>query len=82
MTRFCRTKKRKYVTEKGFLSFARKYRKQVLNTGLDAQKTASIKVVHKAAKATGESVRNKTEDAVTKWKVNKIVKLKPVIEKI
>ena len=62
------------------MSFARKYRKQVLDTGLDAQKTASKKVVHNAAKATGESIRNKTEDAVTKWKVNKIVKQKPVTD--
>ena len=29
-----------------FLSFAKKYRKQLLDTGLDALKTASKKVVH------------------------------------
>ena len=38
----------------GFLSFARKYRKQLLNIRLDTLKTASKKVVHKAAEAIGE----------------------------
>ena len=36
---------RKYVKGYGFLSFARKYKKQLLNTGLDT----SRKVVHKTA---------------------------------
>ena len=31
----------------GFLSFARKYKKQLLDAGLDSLKTASKKVVHK-----------------------------------
>ena len=31
-----------------FLSFATKYRKQLLDNGLDSLKTASRKVVHKA----------------------------------
>ena len=39
---------RKYVKGYGFLSFARKYKKQLLNTGLDAVKIASKNVVHKA----------------------------------
>ena len=32
---------RKYVKGYGFLSFVRKYKKQLLDTGLDAVKTAS-----------------------------------------
>ena len=35
---------RKYVKGYGFLSFAKKYKKQLLDTGLNASK----KVVHKA----------------------------------
>ena len=38
-----------------FLSFARKYKKQVLHTGLDSLKNSSKKVVYK----TGESLGNK-----------------------
>ena len=34
---------RKYIKECGFLSFARKCKEQVLNTGLDSLKTASKK---------------------------------------
>ena len=34
---------RKYVKEYGFLSFARKYRKQLLDTGIDSLKTSSKK---------------------------------------
>ena len=45
---------RKYVKEYGFLSFARKCRKQLLDTGLDALKTASKEVAHEAAEATSE----------------------------
>ena len=52
---------RKYGYGYGFLSFARnlsnKYGKQLLDaaakTGLDTLKTASEKVIHKAAEATG-----------------------------
>ena len=40
------------------LSFARKYEKQLMDTGLDASK----KVIHKA----GEYLGNKIADAVTK----------------
>ena len=61
---------REYVKEYGFLSFARKYKKQLLDTGVDAVKTASKKVVHKP----GEFVGNKTADLVTKSKDDKIVK--------
>ena len=41
---------RKYVKGYEFLSFARKYKKQLFDTRLDAVKTASKKVVHKAGK--------------------------------
>ena len=34
---------KKYVKEYGFLSFARKYKKQLMDTGLDSLKTASKK---------------------------------------
>ena len=40
---------RKYVKEYGFSSFARKYKKQLLNAGLDASK----KVAHKAGEFLG-----------------------------
>ena len=67
---------RKHVKGYGFLSFARKYKKQLLDTGLDSLKTTSIKVVHKA----GEFSGNKIGDAVTKSKDDKIVKQEPVEE--
>ena len=55
MTRyFIEPSTRKYVKGWLFLSFTRKYRKKLLDTGLDALKTASKKLVHKAAAATGE----------------------------
>ena len=61
----------------GLLSFARnilnKYKKQLLYTGLDALKTASKKVFHKAAEGTGEVIGNKIADAVTKSNDDKIV---------
>ena len=67
---------RKYVKGYGFLSFVRnlskKYRKQLLDTGLDVLKTASKKVVHKAAEAIDEFVGNNIAD--------KTVKQKPVID--
>ena len=63
---------RKYVKGYGFLSFARKYKKQLLNTGLDASK----KVVHKA----GEVLGNKIEDAVTNSNDDNIEKQEPVEE--
>ena len=64
---------RKYVEGYGFLSFARKfgdkYRKKLMDTatktGVDAVKTASKRVVQKAAEATVELVRNKIADKIT-----------------
>ena len=49
---------RKYVKGNWFLSFAGKYEKQLLDTGLDASKN----VVYKA----GEFIGNKIADALTK----------------
>ena len=66
------SRRRKYVKGYGFLSFARKYKKQLLDTGLDASK----KVVHKA----GEFIGNKTADAVTKSNDDNIEKQEPVEE--
>ena len=53
--------RRKYVKGYRFLSFARKYLKQLLDTGLDDVKTAFKKVVHKA----GEFLENNIAEAVT-----------------
>ena len=50
---------RKYVKGLGFLSFGRKYKKQLLDTGLDSLKSASKKLVHKA----GKFLENKIADA-------------------
>ena len=67
---------RKYVKRCEFLSFARKYKKQLLDTGLDAVKSASKKVIHKA----GEFIGNKIADAVTKSNDDNIEKQEPVEE--
>ena len=71
---------RKYVKGHGFLSFARnfsnKYRKQLLDTGINPSK----KVVDKAAEATGEFIGNKIAGAVAKSKDDKIVKQKSTID--
>ena len=69
---------RKYVKGYGFLSFARKYKKQLLDTGLNAFKAASKKVVYKA----GEFLGNKIVDAVTKSNNDNIEKQEPVEEVI
>ena len=60
----------KYVKGYGFLSFARKYKKQLLDTGIDPLKTVFKKVVHKA----GEFLGNKIADVVTKSNDDKILK--------
>ena len=65
-------KTRKYIKRCGFLSFARKYKKQLLDTGLDAVKTASRKA--------GKFLGNKTAGAVTKSNDDKIVKQEPFEE--
>ena len=53
-----------HVKGYGFFSFARKCRKQLLDTGPDALKTVSKKVVHDAAKATGEFIEYKITDKI------------------
>ena len=62
------------------MTFARnlcnKYKRQLLDTGLDSSKTASEKVLHK----TGEVLGNKIAHAVAKSYDDKIVKTKPVEE--
>ena len=45
---FIEPRTRKYVKRYGFLSFARSFKKQLSDAGLDSLKTASKKVVHKA----------------------------------
>ena len=65
-------KYRKYIKGYGFLSFARifgdKYGKKLMNTatktGIDAAKTASKRVVQKAAKTTGDLIGNKIADKI------------------
>ena len=52
------------------MSFAGKYKKQLLDTGLDSLKTASKKVVHKA----DEFLGNKIADAVAMSNDDKVVK--------
>ena len=64
---------RKYVKGYGFLSFARKcgdkYRKKIIDTatktGMDAEKTASKRVVQKTAEARGDLIENKIADKIT-----------------
>ena len=64
---------RKYVKGYGFLSFARKfgdkYDKKLMDTatktGMDAAKTASKRVVQKAAEATGDLIGNEIPDKIT-----------------
>ena len=74
MTRYSvEPRTRNYVKGYEFLSFTRKYKKQLLDAGLDASK----KVVHKA----GEFLGNKIEDVVTKSNDDNIEEQEPV-EKI
>ena len=74
MTRYSvEPRTRNYVKGYEFLSFTGKYKKQLLDAGIDASK----KVVHKA----GEFLGNKIEDVVTKSNDDNIEKQEPV-EKI
>ena len=78
----------KYVKGYGFLFFVRKYKKQLLDTGLDSLKAASKKLVHKAggilgnkiADAVTKSNDDKIADAVTKSNHDKLLKEEPVEE--
>ena len=49
----------KYVKGYGFLSYGTKLLNTATRTRLDAAKTASKKLAHKTAEATGEPTRNK-----------------------
>ena len=57
----------------GFLSFTRnfskKYRKELLDTRLDALKTASKKLIHEAAKATYNFIGNKIAGKIVKTRL-------------
>ena len=63
---------RKYVKGYGFLSFARKfgdkYGKKLIDnatkTGIDAEKTASKRVLQKFAETTGDLIGNKIDDKI------------------
>ena len=62
MTRYStEPRTRVYVKGYGFLIFARKYKKQLLDTGLDSLETASRTIVHKA----GEFLGNKIVDTLS-----------------
>ena len=63
---------RKYVQKYGFLSFLRKNRKELIDTGVDASK----KVFHKA----GEFSGNEIADTVTNSNDDKSEKQEPVEE--
>ena len=57
-------------------NLSNKYKKQLLDTGIDSLKIASKKVVHK----TRNFIGSKTVDAVTNWYDDKVVKTKPLDE--
>ena len=56
----------KYVKGYRFLSFARKSKIQLSDTGIDALKTVSKKVFHKAAEATDEVLEKKIPGKIVK----------------
>ena len=60
---------RKYVKGYGFLSFARKFGKKLIDpatqTGMDTAKTASKRVVQKTGEATGDLIEKKIADTIT-----------------
>ena len=72
-------KYRKYVEGYGFLSFATKFRDKhgkklmdtAIKTGIDAEKTASKRVVQNTAEAAGDLIGNKIAD-----KINSVGKTK------
>ena len=76
MTRCSIEPRTKYPKGYEFVSFVKnlynKHRKKIMNTainsGLDAVKTASKKLVHKAAEAIGEFIGNKNADKIVKSK--------------
>ena len=67
---------KKYFEGYGFLSFARKYKRQLLDTGLNSLKTTSKKVVDKS----GKNLGNRMAEAA--MNDDKLVKEELVEEKI
>ena len=57
---------RKHGKGYGFLLFARKDRKKIMDTGIDVLKTTSKKVLHKAVESTGEVIENKITVKIVK----------------
>ena len=59
---------RKYVKDYGFLTFAKKFGKKLMDTatktGTDAAKTTSKRIVQKTAEATGDLIGNKIADKI------------------
>ena len=49
--------------------FLKKYRKELLDTGLDALKTASKKLIHEAAKAPYNFIGNKIAGKIVKTRL-------------
>ena len=76
-------RRRIFVKGYGLLSFARKYKKQLLGTGLDSLKTASKQVVHKVGEFLGNKVflGNKITDTVTKSNNDKFLKEMNLLKK-
>ena len=74
MTYYIEPRTRKCLNRYEFLSFGRnisnKYGKQLLSTRLNALKTSSKKVIHKAAGATREFIGNTIADKIVKSDVN------------
>ena len=52
-------------------NFSSKYRRQLLDTGLDALKAASKKVAHKTGEYIGNKIGNSENKACTCWKFKK-----------
>ena len=65
---FCRTKDKKkgQFSRNLFFMYGEKLLDTARNTGLDATKTASKKLVHKAIEATGEFIGNKIAEKIVK----------------
>ena len=71
---------RKFVKVCVILSIVRKYKKRLLDTGLDSLKAASRKAVHKAGKFLGNKIADlsskKTDLSSGQYSVNKIKRSK------
>ena len=69
---FYRTKNKKIFKGYGFLSFVTKYKKQILDKGLDVFKNLVL--------IAGEFIGNEIADPVTRSNNDKIVKQEPIAE--